>query len=90
MKVNVTKQNIEDGQRYSLECCPIALAIKDLGCENVRVFETQIYIERNGKNDVIFLPENAKSFITNFDGAKLLEHRNALKPFEFELNWNFT
>lgn len=76
IKIKVTKEHIEKGQRVSPYCCPIALSIREQ-FPNKRIVVTRAYTligARDFKN-----PSEAQEFIDDFD------HRNAVSPFEFEL-----
>jgi hypothetical protein len=77
MKVIVTKEDIENGMPNHKCKCPIALAIKRHGYNEVHVHRKYITIENYRQE----LPEEAKIFVSLFD--QMAWH--AIKPFEFNL-----
>jgi hypothetical protein len=86
MLVKVTQDHInksltiKNGEDFvSSKCCPIALAIKDLGYRNVRVYEQYVKLDLFSVHNPISLPPIAVSFIEDFDITK------EVFPLEFEL-----
>ncbi|AXH46553.1 hypothetical protein SEA_ROBINSPARKLES_108 [Gordonia phage RobinSparkles] len=85
MKITVTQENISTGISEP-HTCPIALAMSDAGIEEPGVFHTALIGKTNeGKNLHVTNPpdDEVREFIRAFDrfGA------GAVKPFEFELDW---
>jgi hypothetical protein len=76
MRIRVTDNHIGKGERRSIFCCPIALAIKKrIGMRNISVGIHQVRIE--GK--LFELPSEAKGFIEDFDTGR------PVAPFTFDL-----
>jgi hypothetical protein len=75
MKVKVTAKHIEAGRVCQADCCPIALALKELGHKYVQV--TKPYIDFDIKR--IVTPPEVRLFMKRFDAHLPVE------PMEFEL-----
>lgn len=87
--IQVTKEDIDEGQRGRCELCPVALALRRHVADNVKVSVSSravsfTLLPRVGPshipNHVAFLPVEAYSFVHNFDS------KWPTKPFEFNLN----
>lgn len=80
IKVNVTPDDIRNGEVGSFNCCPIALSLIRMGY-NVRVCTKSFYIYDPNFNNIIgsrrILPDKAKKFIAKFD------ERLEVKPISF-------
>lgn len=76
MKIKVTQEHITKGQCWEPKCCPIALALIDVGFKKVRVCIGRIEINRKFYS----LPQEARKFMTSFDTNLNVQ------PFEFEFN----
>lgn len=77
MKIEVTQDDINNGQRSRCRFCPVALAIQ-------RTFPDQLVTVGNEAAEIgmcfITFPTNASEFISAFDkGLKV-------QPFTFEIN----
>jgi hypothetical protein len=86
MLVKVTQDHIDrsltikNGSDFiSSTCCPIALAIQDLGYKDVRVYEQYVELDLYSVHNPVLLPPTAVSFIEDFDITK------EVSPLEFEL-----
>jgi hypothetical protein len=89
MKIIVTKEDIENGERRSAQSCPISLAMKRTFQESGRIVNSiwtkyghsEIYLQE--ETDLIriecMLPNEASEFIRNFD------YKGEVKPFSFEV-----
>ena len=75
--VNVTEKHISQGQS-KVDCCPIALAIKELGISYVSVNQLKIYFYK----DKYHTWDNSKEVI-NF--IKEFDSNIPVKPFTFEM-----
>jgi len=78
MKVKVTQNHISKGVPGSRCLCPIALALKDMGCNYVNVSYVTEYI-KDGKFTRTFVPRLALDFMIAFDANGVVE------PLEFEI-----
>ncbi|ANA87336.1 hypothetical protein PBI_KAMPE_104 [Gordonia phage Kampe] len=80
MKVTVTQEHIDKGKRWEICNCPIALALKEKGFNNVEVSTFEISASKH--NDLMInhyrVPSVAKRFIKSFDDGHPVE------PFTFE------
>lgn len=77
IKIQVTQENIINGQPCEYYSCPIALAVKKQIGLKAKVYLNTIDI---GKNHSFALPKRAKTFTSKFDSRKPVE------PFNFWLN----
>ena len=90
MKIQVTKEDIEKGERGSCEWCPVALAIQrtyDLknGKDKMVIVEgsyAEIWDKNNGEQQYQ-LPQIARDFIHDFDNSDIKSEQ--LKPFLFKI-----
>ena len=83
LKVNVTQEHIDKGERYSTSACPIARALKDVlpadSCAvNVRA-AVAVWFQNSGYYRA-WLPHSAQDFVVEFDSGQDVE------PFSFELD----
>lgn len=87
MLVEVTKADIEAGERGSCFACPIANALHRTGHPEMLVSAHEVYKEMPDGHQwptfvvqiVAPLPSEAKAFVDRFDNAL------AVEPFSFEL-----
>lgn len=78
VQVEVTQEDIVNGQRRVPTSCPVALACRrELG--NVRISVTAYYIRVNTGFPVLEIPETVKAFVRDFDGFRPVE------PIKFTL-----
>lgn len=82
MKIIVTEEHIERGERGSRKCCAIALAAAEAECEDVTVGLNSMGFSKDGKRYSAYLPYNAREFVRNFDNNI---HVLCVEPFEFDL-----
>lgn len=80
MIVNVTQYHLDTGVPESTQCCPIALAIVDLGYDDVEVEESLVTILIDGEYVCFDLPQVAQDFIDTFDNTT-----GVVSPFSFPL-----
>jgi hypothetical protein len=78
-EVEVTKNDIEQGEEGVFDCCPVALCLRRLGCEKVDVDEDRILLTHNNKRLVYKTPRIANLFIDDFDSSRKVE------PINFKL-----
>lgn len=80
MKVTVTQEHINDGERYSPHSCPIALALGDnvSWINRVSVGPSSFSIQHVFSEERYFLPKEAMLFVKQFDSGKTVE------PITFE------
>ena len=75
MKVNVTRKHIDEASLFGVRRCPVALALKELGWNNVLVGTHEIFLEG-------LMYEMSKplfDFVEAFD-----TYGKAVSPFSFE------
>ena len=92
MKIQVTKEDIEKGEKGSCEWCPVALAIQrtyDLknGKDKMVTVDGDgvgIWDKNNGEQHYQ-LPQIARDFIHTFDNWTFLNDRAYFKPFSFKI-----
>lgn len=65
--LRVSKKNIKQGLRFSEDYCPVALALRRRGYQNVRVGLGAIHLGDIGKKHLINTNGKIKRFITEFD-----------------------
>ena|ERR1700680_842511 len=84
MKINVTQENINLGQKGNPSKCGLALAIKDLMPEaQVLVFHTHAEINNRSYK----LPQEATKFIFAFDTRTDSNlNKELVSPIEFEIS----
>lgn len=75
MRIAVTQEDIEQGQRVQSQKCPIALALKRAGATDVSVGRVTAMVDGTHYH----LPTVVEQFVADFDSGKEVE------PFEFEL-----
>lgn len=86
MKVEVTQEHIDKGQRREHDKCPIALAVEDIGYKSVSVDGKSLDAWKDkvdGVKGYIYgdLPDEAVEFIRTFDRGDKVEPLT----FEFEM-----
>lgn len=82
--IDVTEEDIHQGEVSSLSACPIALAVQrtfNVDSRRVRVGFTSIELSRPPRLDFVSLPHEAQEFVQNFD----LIGRHSVKPLSFEI-----
>lgn len=77
MKIQVTKEDIANGQRVVCDRCPIALAMSRAFAQPVNVCVTDWRLKSS--RTYHFLPMAATNFLLNFDAGR------PVVPFEFEV-----
>lgn len=77
--VEVTLQDIKSGQEGVFDCCPVALALRKLGCDKIDVDEDRILLTHNNKRLVFKTPRTANLFIDDYDSSR------EVKPINFKL-----
>lgn len=78
--IHVTEEDIENGTRMNGNECAIALAGKRelIDCEDIEVSYSWISVDEGDDQITMYtLPDDAKQFISNFDGDFHVE------PFKF-------
>lgn len=80
MIINVTQEDIENGQ-HGCSRCPIALAASRAYERQVYVGSYNIYADYDGRNVLTALPFVAIRFVNLFDTSMF----DVLKPFSFEV-----
>lgn len=80
MIINVTQEDIENGQ-HGCSRCPIALAASRAYGRQVYVGTYNIYADYDGRNVLTALPFVATRFVGQFDTSMF----DVLKPFSFEV-----
>lgn len=85
LKVNVTQEHIDKGERYSTSACPIAWALRDVlptDSFGVNVRASVAVWFRNGGYYQAGLPRTAQDFVVEFDNG------HNMSPFSFGLDAN--
>ena len=87
MIIDIETDDIADGLPLSRGHCPIALAMRRRGFEDVRVGATGVSFRAKIGEGRILVPLNqkAKEFVRRFDGCDTEEERRGLKPFSFTM-----
>ena len=83
VQVYVTWDCIKNGERHDDEYCPIALAIRNQGHDEVLISDGRAYFrdwDGSGIDYCIHLPEKAMNFINDYSAGI------PVWPFEFETN----
>jgi len=90
MKIQVTKEDIEKGERGSCEWCPVALAIqrtydlKNDGDEKMITVDADcVEIWQDSVEKQYQLPQIARDFIHDFDNDRKVAE--GLGPFSFKI-----
>lgn len=78
MKVKVTQEDIQHGERESMEACPIGQALRRRYAE-VRVCVNHVFLDTGRTGQIVALPKEAQRFIQRFDAKR------DVKPFTFDL-----
>lgn len=83
--VTVTQDDIDEGMVGKCGYCPIALALRRLGCVYVSVGVTTAAVTDSWGTPIQYyhLPDEASVFVYDFD------HFKSVKPFSFILNERF-
>ena len=89
MKINVTKEDIKNGQPQNIQCCPIALALR-------RTFKTDmVEVKKNDENNQVILQidddEYDKDYVSNhndiFYFVDSYDDGGQVEPFTFEIKY---
>lgn len=85
MLLKVTQKNIHSGNKSSREC-PVALALKDLGFDRVRVgvYSISVYDQETGET-IIDTPDDIHQFIIDFDSGRLVHPCEFYLPLKYGL-----
>jgi hypothetical protein len=81
-KVVVTQDHIFDGVREDGRSCPIAIALREMGYQDVYVYDHFFTYQYGGQLVARDLPDEAVLFVDLFDNYK----HGLAKPFEFEVD----
>ena len=82
MLIEVTDDDIANGKPMQEGFCPVALAMRRIGLEDVHVGGHGVGFRVPGRERVIkFLMPSVRNFIKRFD-----EYECGLEPFSFELD----
>ena len=65
-EVSVAQAHIDMGEKAQPAACPVALALKSMGYQNVAV-NFHAWIRENGEHYQLSLPDDAHKFIEDFD-----------------------
>ena len=76
--IEITKKHITKGKRKNPDSCPIALALREVGFENVLVASSYVFV-RNDEPLTAEFDELTFSFLNDFD------NKVATNPFTMEL-----
>ena len=88
MKINVTEEDIKNGQPQNIQCCPIALALR-------RTFKTDmVEVKKNDENNEVILQvddnEYDKDYVSNhndiFYFVDSYDDGGQVEPFTFKIN----
>ena len=79
MRVKVSNEHIEKGEVGMPKCCPVALAMKDMGMVDPFVDSMGIRFSLLGHRHYASTPNVVNDFLYKFDYGREVE------PFEFEL-----
>ncbi len=79
MIVEVTQEDIKRGAPRSERACPIALALRRAGFEDVEVMPDLVLADGRTSGRVYSLPRSAQRFIHRLDWG------DPVKPFRFRL-----
>lgn len=80
MKITVTQQHIDEGQRGSTTRDPIAFAMADAGLEHPHAGVTYLSWWHKGQSKLqVLIPDKVYDFMADFDNGR------PVRPFTFEL-----
>jgi hypothetical protein len=81
--IEVTQQDIDAGQRFDCEACPIALALRRAGFADAEVGHSAAWRtpDEQWEHQTTRLPYEAQNFIKRFDTLQ------AVEPFKFDIPW---
>lgn len=86
MKIKVEQRHIDAGMAGDPFCCPIALALAEIGFDTPHVQYSVIYQDGPKKRRRLQLPPKAMEFMLAFDTLGFwAANLPTLAPFEFEL-----
>ena len=92
MKIQVTREHIDQGEIAASECCAVALAIKPFLKPGVNLQVDESLIHLGSPVDELWGYENIEppgyvsDFIKEFDALSKDDDRAVLSPFEFDLD----
>ena len=74
MKFKISRNDMEEGKRYSVDRCPVALCIKRKK-KKFYIMVTQSAVSCRNKKEALFsrLPSEMTSFIKKFDRGEAIE-----------------
>jgi hypothetical protein len=82
MRIEVTQEHIDRGQRKSCARCPVVLAIRQVsGVVLVYADRDEVDLRRGGKTLTVSLPLKVSRFIDRFDATG----PGSVEPFSFDL-----
>ena len=79
MKIRVTQEHIDNGEKGACNCCPIALALIDAGWKRPHVGMNTMH-DKDDESKYFATPPQVFRFMACFDIDRLVH------PFEFELD----
>lgn len=79
MKITVTQQHIDEGQRGSSTRDPIAFAMADAGLERPYAGVNHLSWHEDDRKMFVKVPKEVYNFMLDFDNGKMV------KPFEFQI-----
>ena len=84
LEITVTEEDIEAGKNFEgvYDSCPIAQALKKVGCERIDADEDRILLTYHGNRYLFKTPRPVMLFISDFDCGR----EQMVKPFEFVLD----
>jgi hypothetical protein len=87
MTICVTQENIDKGEAYQCEHCPVALAFHDAGFPRASVsgHDVDFYAADRELLGTLPLPSEARWFVVRFDRWKKCGNPLPPRPFEFQM-----
>jgi len=80
-KLNITKNNIKNGDPGNAAKCPVALALKDLGFKDIHVsIDSMSFITKNDTEIIVTMPKKVFTFICKFDSDKSVNPFSIIIP----------
>lgn len=83
--IEVTQAHIDNGKPGSYASCPVALAMKEMGCEEVDVDIGEIEYSFKGKKFYIFTPSEVRDFIKTYDNGGVVFPFNFMPSSYYEI-----
>ena len=81
MQINVTQENIDQGEPQNGVSCPIARALEELGYTDFHVGTDEIMFTLDTDTRYVSLPARAQEFIERFDDR----YAEGCEPFSFQI-----